>query len=208
MNYSSFFDLVIFDCDGVLVDSEPLVNRVYVEMLGELGYTLDYSACLSEFAGAAMTTRLQAFTDRFGWVAPPEFPALFQERLYEAMTRELRPVVGVKDALSCTSGSRCVASNGNRGEIVFRLNTCDLMSHFGDAIFSGTEVSRPKPYPDVFLAAAAAFGVAPSRCAVIEDSLTGVQAAVRAGMNVFWLCRTCGCSLIRKSRSYRIFLNG
>lgn len=190
------FDLLIFDCDGVLVDSEPLVNRLYVEMLGELGHVLDYEQSLSEFAGAAMTTRLQAFSQRLGWTASEEFPAKFEVRLYKAMAKELLPVAGVQDVLSNLQVLKCVASNGSLKEIAFRLHICGLAHYFGNALFSGTMVPRPKPYPDVFLAAAGAFGVVPSRCAVVEDSLTGVKAAVRAGMKVFgYSAHTKACEL-------------
>lgn len=182
---SSAFDLIIFDCDGVLVDSEPLANRVWVEMLGEFGHFLDYDQSLAEFAGASMAARLRVFSERFGWTPPRNFPALFQTRLEKLMEQDLKPIEGIKEVLSSLRIPHCVASNGNPQEIAFRLAVCDLDQYFGDALFSATEVPRPKPHPDVFLAAAAAFHMVPDRCAVIEDSLPGVQAGVRAGMTVF-----------------------
>jgi HAD superfamily hydrolase (TIGR01509 family) len=185
MAHATGFDLLIFDCDGVLVDSEPLVNQIYADMLAELGYAVDYEESLHEFAGAAMSTRLQVLSQRLGWSPSPDFASQFAARQSVVFTEKLRPVTGIDMLIAGLSTPFCVASNGNREEIVFRLQTCGLLHHFQNAIFSGTETPRPKPYPDVFLAAATAFNVEPRRCVVIEDSLTGVTAAVRAGMHVF-----------------------
>jgi HAD superfamily hydrolase (TIGR01509 family) len=110
---------------------------------------------------------------------------IFRQRLFQIMAKELRPVAGVREVLSALGTRRCVASNGDPDEIVFRLKTCGLDVYFDGAIFSGTQVPRSKPYPDVFLAAAQAFNVDPARCVVIEDSVTGVTAARAAGMRVF-----------------------
>lgn len=177
-------DLIIFDCDGVLVDSEPLVNRLYAEMLAEAGHVVDYEQSLHEFAGAAMSTRLEVLSPRLGWAPPADFAAQFMARQEALFARELKPVPGITQILAQLDTPCCVASNGARAEIVFRLETCGLQSFFGDRIFSGVEMPRPKPWPDVYLAAAAAFTAQPARCLVVEDSVTGVTAAVRAGMFV------------------------
>ncbi|HSD37706.1 MAG TPA: HAD family phosphatase [Rhodocyclaceae bacterium] len=185
MAHAAEFDLLIFDCDGVLVDSEPLVNQIYADMLAELGYAVDYEESLHEFAGAAMSTRLRVLSQRLGWSPSPDFANQFTARQTAVFAEKLRPVAGINKVITGLSTPFCVASNGNREEIVFRLQTCGLLHHFQNAIFSGTETPRPKPYPDVFLAAANAFNVEPQRCVVIEDSVTGVTAAIRAGMRVF-----------------------
>lgn len=185
MGSSNNFALVIFDCDGVLVESEPLVNRLYCEALAEYGHALDYDECLAEFTGAAMKTRLDAFRERLGWIPPEDFAPRFRQRLHEAMERNLHAVPGIYEVLSNLQVPCCVASNGTPTEIAFRLKLCGLDHFFGGKIFSGTTVARPKPYPDVYLAAAADFDVDPGRCAVVEDSLPGVRAAISAGMTVF-----------------------
>lgn len=185
MNTTSSFDLVIFDCDGVLVDSEPLTNQVYVQMLGEFGYQVDTEAYLREFSGAALPKRLEVTSNKLNWTPPENFLSIFNERLSVLTEKKLQPVIGIHSLIESLSVPICVASNGSREEIALRLKIAQLTDRFGDAIFSGLEVPHPKPAPDVFLAAAKAFNVSPARCIVIEDSVPGVTAAVRAGMKVF-----------------------
>ncbi len=182
---NSPFDLVIFDCDGVLVDSEPLANQVYVQMLAEHGHHLDYQTSLREFSGAAVYKRLEVTSQKLNWTPPETFLPAFFERLEKLSEKELKPVKGIYELVESLPVPVCVASNGARAEIVFRLKLANLTEFFGDAIFSGLEVPHPKPAPDVFLAAAKAFNAPPSRCIVVEDSVPGVTAAVCAGMKVY-----------------------
>lgn len=198
------FDLIIFDCDGVLVDSEPIVNRLFVEMLGERGFSLDYEQVLREFSGASMASRLDAMRHRLAWATPPEFVEAFDRRLAQAMERELRPVPGVQEALARLGGRWCVASNGSHQEMRARLGLTGLLHHFEPHLFSATEVARGKPAPDVYLHAARRMGVAPPRCAVIEDSLAGVQSGIQAGMQVFGYARLTSPSVLRDAGA-RVF---
>jgi HAD superfamily hydrolase (TIGR01509 family) len=177
-------ELVIFDCDGVLVDSEPLVNRVYLEMLAEEGFSLDEAATLREFAGAAMATRIETLASRLRWEPPAGFERGFLARLAQRVPVELRPVDGVRDLLARLDLPRCVASNGTHDEIRLRLDATDLRAAFGEHLFSAEDVARPKPAPDVYLFAAKKMKVRAERCVVIEDSVPGVRAAVAAGMSV------------------------
>jgi HAD superfamily hydrolase (TIGR01509 family) len=179
------FDLVIFDCDGVLVNSEPLANQVYVQMLGDYGYRVNTEEYQREFSGAAISQRLAVTSARLNWSPPENFMSIFNERLSALTEKELQPVPGIHSLIDSLSAPICVASNGSREEITLRLKKAQLTERFGDAIFSGLEVPHPKPAPDVFLAAAKAFNVSPDRCIVIEDSVPGVTAAVRAGMRVY-----------------------
>ncbi len=179
------FDLVIFDCDGVLVNSEPLANQVYVQMLAELGYQVNTEEYLKEFSGAALPKRLEATSRKLNWTPPENFLSIFHQRLSDLTERELTPVPGIRDLLQSLSLPICIASNGSREEILLRLKIASLTEFFGGAIFSGMEVPHPKPAPDVFLAAARAFDIPPGRCIVVEDSVPGVTAAVRAGMKVY-----------------------
>ena len=185
MNTTRPFDLVIFDCDGVLVDSEPLANQVYVHMLGEFGHQVDAEQYLREFSGEYIYKRLEITSQKLNWTPPADFLSIFNKRLSALAKKELRPVIGIHPLIESLPVPICVASNGTYEEIKLRLKIAQLTDHFGDAIFSGTEVPHPKPAPDVFLAAARAFNVSPARCIVIEDSVLGVTAAARAGMKVY-----------------------
>jgi len=179
------FDLVIFDCDGVLVDSEPLANQVYVQMLGEFGYQVNAEEYLREFSGAAVFKRLDVTSKKLNWTPPENFLSVFNERLSVLTERELQTFAGIHSLIESLSVPICIASNGIRKEITVRLRIAELTEHFGKAIFSGLEVPHPKPAPDVYLAAAKSFNVPPDRCVVIEDSIPGVTAGVRAGMKVY-----------------------
>ncbi len=184
MNKTSY-DLVIFDCDGVLVDSEPLANRVYVQMLAEYGFTVNREEYLRRFSGAAIFTRLEVTSKQLNWNPPTDFYPVFNKRLSSLTEKELKPVEGIHALVESLSTPMCIASNGGRSEVMLRLKIARLSQYFGEAVFSGLEVPHPKPAPDVYLAAANAFNVHPSRCIVIEDSVPGVTAAVRAGMKVY-----------------------
>jgi phosphoglycolate phosphatase len=184
MNKSSF-DLVIFDCDGVLVESEPLACQIYVQMWEEIGIKLDYGETLREFHGVTLARRVESTARKYDWAPPANFVSLFNERLSALTERELQPVPYIHELLESLTVPKCVASNGSRQEINLRLKVARLAHYFGDSIFSGVEVPHPKPAPDLFLAAAESFGVHPSRCVVIEDSELGVTAAIAARMTVY-----------------------
>jgi phosphoglycolate phosphatase len=183
------FDLVIFDCDGVLVDSEPIVNRVFVEMVAELGYALDYDRTLREFSGGSTALRMRTMEERYHWSPPSDFVEQYHLRIEYALGRDLRPVAGVRAVLDQLKHARCVASNGTPDDIRTRLGHAGLLSAFEPHLFSAVQVPRGKPAPDLFLCAAASMAVVPERCAVIEDSVPGVQAGVAAGMTVFGYSR-------------------
>lgn len=179
------FDLAIFDCDGVLVESEPLANQIFVEMVREHGFEIDEPAYLRKFSGITLPDRIKTTAVELNWTPPQNFHHVFNERLAILTRKKLQPVQGIYDLLKSLPVPVCVASNGSREEIDLRLELSNLASIFGDAIFSGVEVAKPKPAPDVYLAAARSFNIAPSRCFVVEDSVPGVTAAVRAGMRVY-----------------------
>ncbi len=182
---NSDFDLVIFDCDGVLVESEELACRIYVQMFAEYGYQLDYAETLHKFYGMTLETRLQISEQELGWRPPADFIPRFHQTELILSERELQTVPHVHELIESITVPVCVASNGSRKELNFRLKIAGLLSYFDGAIFSGTEVAHPKPAPDVYLAAARHFNIDPSRCVVVEDSVLGVTAAVTAGMTVY-----------------------
>ena len=169
----------------MLVDSEPLVNRVYVELMRESGHDMDEAASLREFSGASKATRLAAFSRRFAWSPTPEFEREFHARLAIVVASELKPVTGIERVLKHVRTRICAASNGTTAELRERLGAVRLLPYFENALFSAPELGRTKPFPDVFMHAAKTMGAEPSRCAVVEDSVPGVQAAVAARMAVF-----------------------
>jgi HAD superfamily hydrolase (TIGR01509 family) len=185
MNTIPSFDLVIFDCDGVLVESETLACQIYVQMFADYGHPLDFAETLQKFYGVTLSNRIKVSARELDWTPPDDFISIFNQRLLDLSERELQTVPYIHELIESLSMPICVASNGTREEITFRLKVARLTEHFGDAIFSGMEVPHPKPAPDVYLAAADAFQIPPARCVVIEDSILGVTAAVRAGMKVY-----------------------
>jgi HAD superfamily hydrolase (TIGR01509 family) len=182
---NSAFDVVIFDCDGVLVESEELACRIYVDMFREYGHSLDYEETLHKFYGMTLETRLKISEQELGWAPPADFIPRFHQTELRLSEHELKTVPHVHELIESITAPICVASNGSRKELNFRLEIAGLLPYFEGAIFSGTEVAHPKPAPDVYLAAAKYFNIDPSRCVVVEDSVLGVTAAIRAGMTVY-----------------------
>ncbi|MER5748176.1 MULTISPECIES: HAD family hydrolase [unclassified Streptomyces] len=183
------YELVIFDNDGVLVDSEPISNTILAEYLTELGHPTSYQECLRDYMGAAMHRVHELVEERTGEKLPPDFDAVFHERLFAAYAQELEPVAGVEDVLGklvADGVPYCVASSGSHERIRAGHRRTGLDQWFEEEwIFSVDDVERGKPAPDLFLLAAERMGVAPERCVVIEDSPLGVEAARAAGMDVY-----------------------
>ncbi|MFJ7020402.1 HAD family hydrolase [Streptomyces sp. NPDC101117] len=182
------YDLVIFDNDGVLVDSEPISNRLLAAYLTELGHPTSYEDSIRDYMGSAMHRVHDLVLERTGERLPADFDDVFHARVFAAFERELKPVAGaveVLEALSARGVPYCVASSGSHERIRVGHRTTGLDRWFDDArIFSSQDVGRGKPAPDLFLYAARRMGVAPERCVVVEDSPLGVRAAVAAGMDV------------------------
>jgi HAD superfamily hydrolase (TIGR01509 family) len=179
------WDLVIFDCDGVLVDSEPISNRIFSTMLGEIGIPTSYEETVRQFVGRSMQSCLEIMERRLGGPVPEHFLPDYHARTFAAFERELRPVPGVVEVLDRLRVPTCVASSGEHAKIRTTLGVTGLLPRFEGRIFSATEVERGKPAPDLFLHAARAMNAAPPACAVVEDTILGVQAGVAAGMTVF-----------------------
>ncbi len=177
------FDLVIFDCDGVLVDSERLVVRTEAEILKSLGWPLSEAEIVERFVGrsaAYMHTEIERHLGR-----SIDWELEFESRYREVFERDLTPVPGVVAALDEITTPTCVASSGTHERMRFTLGVTGLYDRFDGRIFSVDEVAHGKPAPDIFLFAAMKMDVTPRRCAVIEDSASGVTAGLAAGMAVF-----------------------
>ncbi|WP_030234745.1 MULTISPECIES: HAD family hydrolase [unclassified Streptomyces] len=183
------YDLVIFDNDGVLVDSEPISNRLLAAYLTELGHPTSYEDSLRDYMGAAMHRVHDLIAERTGRKLPLDFDDVFHGRVFAAFERELKPVdgiVGVLEKLAADEVPYCVASSGSHERIRVGHRTTGLDRWFDEGrIFSSEDVGRGKPAPDLFLHAAERMGVPPDRCVVVEDSPLGVRAALAAGMDVY-----------------------
>jgi HAD superfamily hydrolase (TIGR01509 family) len=179
------FELVIFDCDGVLVDSEHIAVRVESRYLTELGWPLTEAEIMERFTGRTDAYMDEAIEAQLGDRLPDGWKDQFHRRYREAFAAELTPVDGVIEALDQLTIPACVASSGSHDKLRFTLGHTGLYERFEGRIFSGYEVANGKPAPDLFLHAAARMGAGPARCAVVEDSLYGVLAARAAGMRVF-----------------------
>ncbi|MFD4577819.1 HAD family hydrolase [Streptomyces sp. NPDC058417] len=183
------YDLVLFDNDGVLVDSEPISNRLLAAYLSELGHPTSYEDSIRDYMGSAMHRVHDLVLERTGQRLPEDFDDVFHARVFAAFQRELRPVAGVEavlERLAADGVPYCVASSGSHERIRVGHRATGLTRWFDDErIFSSQDVGKGKPAPDLFLHAAARMGVAPERCVVVEDSPLGVQAALAAGMDVY-----------------------
>ncbi len=177
-------ELVIFDCDGVLVDSEPISVRLDVEMLAELGVTMTAEEVIERFVGRSPEVIVQAVEAELGHPPPDGWFERGEQELHERFEAELVPVPGIVEALGRITLPMCVASSSPPERLRFKLELTGLYDRFAGRIFSASEVANGKPAPDLFLHAAERMGVEPAGCVVVEDSRYGVQAARAASMDV------------------------
>lgn len=179
------FELIIFDCDGVLVDSERIAVDVDKVVLAELGWDLSESEIIERFVGRSPPYVRGQVEAHLGRSIADEWKLVFLPRYYEAIETRLRPVDGIVEALDQVTAPVCVASGSTHDRIRRSLELTGLLDRFEGRIFSTSEVANGKPAPDVFLHAAAQLGIAPGACAVVEDSRYGVEAGRAARMRVF-----------------------
>jgi HAD superfamily hydrolase (TIGR01509 family) len=177
-------ELVIFDCDGVLVDSERLAIKVDMQVLDELGWQLSEAELIERFVGRSDRDTEAAIEAHLGRKLPADWGEQVRRRYREVFETELAPVRGVVEALQRISEPTCVASSGTHEHLRYTLGLTGLYERFAGRIFSSQDVAAGKPAPDVFLHAAERMGCSPAGCVVIEDSRAGVQAARAAGMSV------------------------
>ena len=182
--------LVIFDCDGVLVDSEKLGNDVLAEMLAVYGHQISGHESIRRFRGMNLTKCLAILEGETGIELPESFETDIRQRMSSVFLERLQPVDGALQLVESLRIPFCVASSGPRKKIEENLQTTNLYPHFVGKIFSGYELNSWKPDPLLFLSAARHFGVAPEDCIVVEDSFVGVSAAIAANMTVLALNAT------------------
>jgi len=177
-------DLIIFDCDGVLVDSELLTHQVLTGLVADLGGSAELLVELESFKSKALTETFPFIEQRLGRKLPTDFEAQYREQTFTAFQAHLQPIAGVHQVLPQLRIPFCVASNGPVSKIRFNLELTGLWSYFAGKVFSCYDIQRWKPEPDIYLYAARQMGAAPARCGVIEDSVVGTQAGRSAGMTV------------------------
>ncbi len=203
------FEAVLFDCDGVLVDSEPITSSVLREMLGELGWHLSSQECMEMFVGKALKEEVVMIAQRTGRDVDSRWLTEFQQRRNVALLAQLTAIPHIHDAVHSIHAHHnariACASGADRFKVEMQLRKVGLMDYFEGRIFSGYETPRSKPYPDVYLAAAAALAVSPTRCAVVEDTVTGVTAGVAAGAVVFAYAPNGDGAALRDAGAVEIF---
>ncbi|MCZ8205727.1 HAD family phosphatase [Gemmatimonas sp.] len=181
------YDGIIFDCDGVLVDSERITSRVWAGLLTGIGLPTTTEQSLATYLGNSMGRCLEIVTEQLGHRPPDTLLARFYDEVKVALAREVTPVEGIVallDALDAAGIGYGVASNGEHEKMRTTLGATGLLARFDGRRFSAVDVARPKPAPDLFLHAAEALGFEPVRTIVVEDSPLGVQGAHAAGMTV------------------------
>jgi HAD superfamily hydrolase (TIGR01509 family) len=181
---TSSCELVIYDCDGVLVDSEPISVRIDAQVLTELGWPITEAGVAERFVGRSHAYMVSEIEAHLGRSLPSDWDAETGPRYRQAFEAELQPVPGIVAALDAIAVPGCVASSSGHERLRLTLGLVGLYDRFAGRIFSATDVENGKPAPDLFLYAAEQCGVAPESCVVVEDSPWGAQAARAAGMAV------------------------
>ena len=181
-------ELVIFDCDGVLIDSEPISLARLTENLQRIGVPIDLATVARRFTGTSMTSIMAHIATDYGVPTPEGFVDAVRADTLRAFDAELQAIAGVAAVLETMTTRRCVASSSDPQRLRHALALTGLLPHFDGHVFSASMVARGKPFPDLFLYAAGQMGVAPEDCVVIEDSVPGVTAARAAGIPVLGFC--------------------
>jgi len=187
------FDLVIFDCDGVLVDSEPIINRAHAQVLTACGYQITEEQLCERFCGMSDAEMLGIIEHEWGRSLPPSYAERVGAMIEDGFGNSLVAIAGVAEALDSLRLPVCVASSSVPEQIRRKLELTGLLARFGEDLFSATMVAHGKPAPDLFLYAAQQLAAARDRCLVIEDSLLGIEAAIAARMTAIGFCGGSHC---------------
>ncbi|WP_235026493.1 HAD family phosphatase [Glutamicibacter sp. JC586] len=186
------FSAVLFDCDGVLVDSESITNAVLREMLMELGWNISQEDCIRIFIGKALKDQWEPILANTGFRIDEQWIAEFRQRRDVALRENLTAIPGALEAVAQVAGlydnKIACATGADRTKVEMQLSITKMAPYFGNQVYSGMEYARSKPAPDVYLAAAAGLDIDPRQAAVVEDTVTGVTAGVAAGATVFGYC--------------------
>ncbi len=202
---ASRFELIIFDCDGVLIDSEPIADRVHARTLAACGYAIGEEELQDRFCGISDAEMLATIEGEGGHALPEDYALRIAAALAQEFRCSLQPIAGIEKALAGLCEPVCVASSGTPERIRLGLETVGLYERFHPNLFSASMVQRGKPAPDLFLYAAARMKASPERCLVIEDSPAGIEAARAAGMTAIGFC---GGSHCRPGHAQRLKAGG
>ncbi|MFC2109656.1 HAD family hydrolase [Bacteroidota bacterium] len=184
------YKCIIFDCDGVLVDTEAISVKVLIEIARPLGLVLDYEHAVDVFTGMSLIKCFEFIQERINVPLPENIEPQFRKRTFELFKNELKAIEGIHAVVSSLKIPFCVASSGPQNKIAMNLKLTDLYQYFEGNIFSCFDLGKWKPDPAVFLHAAKTMGFKPEECVVIEDSVHGVQAAVSGGFDVYGLANS------------------
>ena len=187
------FDLVIFDCDGVLVDSEVISCRAHADVLSRHGYPITQQQVFDRFLGRSTRQAISEIEAELGRALPDDFHVQLQDEQFRSFEADLEAVPHIHSALDAIAQAACVASSGSHQRMNVTLGRTRLYDRFAPNIFSASQVSNGKPAPDLFLFAASQLNVSPERCLVIEDSVPGVTGGRAAGMTVLGFHGGCHC---------------
>ncbi|EDP72183.1 HAD-superfamily hydrolase subfamily IA, variant 3 [Flavobacteriales bacterium ALC-1] len=181
----SKYKCVIFDCDGVLVDSEPLSNQVMVDLANQSGASINLDYAYNNFKGNSLQNCVKQITELIGKDIPFDFESEYRKQSFEKFKNEIQPIEGIKDVLNHLEIPFCVASSGPENKIKLNLELTGLLPYFESKIFSCYTIQKWKPDPAVFIWASKTMGFKPEECVVVEDSPIGVEAAINGGFDVF-----------------------
>jgi HAD superfamily hydrolase (TIGR01509 family) len=201
-------DLVIFDCDGVLVDSEVIACRAHAGVLTRYGYPITPAQVFDRFLGRSARQAHAEVEAELGRALPDEYHSALQDELYRTFEAELEAIAGVREVLDQIVLPACIASSGSHQRMRISLGRARLYDRFAPNIFSASEVANGKPAPDLFLFAAQKMKVKPERCLVIEDSISGITAARAAGMTVLGFCGGSHCTPVHAATLRAAGANG
>ena len=190
---------IIFDCDGTLVDSEHLTNNVIAEMASELGIEMTTEEATKKFGGKTLDAVIYGMKELSGNDIPPDWLPKLIKNVSDAYKTDLISMDGIEEVLDYISVPICVASNGEPRHVNGSLTLTGLIDYFGEKIYTAADVGIPKPAPDLFLYAAKKMGFKPEECVVIEDSITGVTAAIRAKIPVYGLIKLCSAEELEEA---------
>lgn len=182
---ASRYDLIIFDCDGVLIDSEIMSSETLISSLDSLGVSISHDFVQHHFLGRSFAKVAETVLRDFGVVLPQEFERTYRTSLLEAFETGLVPTDGIVNVLEALTIPFCVATSSSPERARRSLEIAGLVDYFDQAVFTASEVKHGKPAPDLFLFAAEKFRTEPKKCLVVEDSIPGIEAAEAAGMDVW-----------------------
>ena len=195
------YQCIIFDCDGVLVDSLSLSNRIMLELIKPFGISDEFEKVIDNYNGGSLKASLDKIEELMNKELPKNFVQKYRNLTYETFKKELQPVKGITEFIKKIDIPICVASSGPREKIIENLKTTSFLKYFRGSIFSSYDIQSWKPEPGIFIHAANKMGFKPQECVVIEDSIDGIQAALSGGFNIIGLATESNFEMMNKTQA-------